>query len=127
MANRYFPPLKQDIEPHAKYVGLAEPPFKGRWADHKTSMQLEQYRNKSKLSTFVWDKRDTGQNCEIKWSVLRKSCPYRAGSGKCNLCLWEKFMIMKGDETLINKRKEFVNKCVHVNKFLLRNFKARER
>ena len=88
-------------------------------------MGLEQYRNKSKLSSFVWDKRDKGQNCEIRWSVLRKSSPYRAGSEKCNLCLWEKFMIMKGDNTLINKRKEFVNKCLHVEKFLLRNFKAR--
>jgi len=123
----YQADIKPAVDSKAIYIGLAEPTFKGRWADHKSSMTVAEQKNKTKLSTFVWDKREKGQNCEIKWTVLRKSSPYRSGSNKCNLCLWEKFMIMKGDDTLINKRKEFVSKCLHVDKFLLRNFKIKKK
>ena len=34
---------------------------------------------------------------------------------------------MKGDNSVINKRDELVSKCLHVNKFLLRKFKDREK
>ena len=126
--NAHFKVKPERDEEH-KYIGLAEPSFKGRWADHCTSFRQRKQRNKSKLSTFVWDMNDKGQSCDIKWSVLRKSSPYRTGSDKCNLCLWEKLLIMKGngDDKLINKRDELVSKCLHVNKFLLRKFKDREK
>ena len=100
---------KADITPERDeeqyYVGLSEPPFKNRWSDHCTSFRYERYRNKSKISGFVWNLKDKGQNCNIKWSILRRSSPYRAGCKRCNLCLWEKFHILKGNkEKMINKR-----------------------
>ena len=72
--------------------------------------------------------KDKGQNCEINWSIIRKSCPFKAGSKKCNLCLWEKFHILKGNgNKLLNKRDELITKCKHVDKYLLRNYKGRNR
>ena len=116
----YQADIKPDSETAAKYIGLCEPPFKGRYGDHKTSFCREAYKHKTELSNFVWEKKEKGQRCEINFSILKKSSPYRAGNTKCNLCLWEKLMIMKGDDTLVNKREELVTKCRHVNKFLLR-------
>ena len=117
--------IKPDEDDEAKYIGLCEPIFKGRYGDHKTSCSRETYRHKTELSNFVWDKKEKGQRCEINFSILKKSSPYRAGSNKCNLCLWEKLLIMKGDDTLVNKREELVTKCRHVNKFLLRKKKKK--
>ena len=122
----YKADVKPDGDAEQHYIGLSEPNFKGRWADHRTSFTFSNYRNKSKLSAFVWDRKYKGQICDIKWSILRRSSPYRAGNDRCNLCLWEKFHIMKG-ENLINKRDELVSKCLHINKFLLRKFKDREK
>ena len=121
---------KADITPETDeercYIGLSEPKFKGRWSDHCTSFRYAQYRTKSKLSGYIWTLIDQAQNYEIKWSILQRSTPYRAGSKRCNLCLWEKLHILKGDkEKMINKREELINKCRHTNKFLLKNFKDR--
>ena len=72
--------------------------------------------------------KNKGQNFEIKWSVIRRSNPHKAGSEKCNLCLWEKFHIMTEDkDKLLNERNKLITKCRHVDKFLLKNYKSRRR
>ena len=45
------------------------------------------------------------------------------------LCLQEKIEIIEDpdQENLLNKRSELVNKCLHANKFLLKNYKNREK
>ena len=111
-----------------KRLYIYEGPFKERLSDHRTSFNYEQYKNKSKLSSFIWETKNKKQNFEIKWSVIRRSTPYKAGSKKCNLCLWEKFHIMTGDkDKLLNERNELITKCRHVDKFLLKNYKSRRR
>ena len=111
-----------------KYIGLSEPVIKGRVTDHMTSCTYIKYRTKSKLSQEYWTLLKSGhpinKNEDIKFEILKKSVPYRAGSKKCNLCLWEKLIIMKNEESVINKRDEFVSKCRHTNKFMLSNFKT---
>ena len=109
------------------YVGLTESTFKGRWADHKSSIRNIQYRTKSKLSAFVWDLKENNVNCTMKWSVLKKCNPYRAGSKHCSLCLWEKYYIIKGDQKMLNHKDELLGKCRHQDKFLLKNYKNRRR
>ena len=110
------------------YVGLTEPPFKGRWADHKSSFRNVQYKSKSKLSAFVWDLREKNINSVINWSlVLRKCATYRAGGEQCNFCFWEKYYIIKGDYHMINQKDELMGKCRHRDKFLLKNYKNRNR
>ena len=114
---------ESDIYP---YIGLSEPPIKGRCSDHTTSFNDRRYEVKTDLSKKVWELKDQGKTPSVKFSIVRKSNPYQSGSKYCNLCLWEKFHIMKGSN-LINTRNELVSKCRHVDKFLLRNYKSKHR
>ena len=111
-----------------KYIGVSEPIIKGRVSDHRTSCNYKTYRSKSKLSQEYWSLVESGHLIDryqdIQFEILKKSVPYRAGSKKCNLCLWEKLIIMKNEKGVINKRDEFVNKCRHTLKFMLSNFKS---
>ena len=109
-----------------KYIGLSEPPFKTRRNDHRSSFNDRIYETKTDLSKKVWELRDQNKMPHITWSILKKSSPYMPGSDHCNLCLWEKFYIMK-DKNLINTKDEFVSKCKHINKFLLRNYKKKDK
>ena len=118
--------VNTDDGEHHKYIGLSEPPFKGRSSDHRTSFNDRKYEVKTDLSKKVWELKDKGKVPNVTYSLVRKSSPYQPGSDHCNLCLWEKFHIMKGNN-LINKRDELVSKCRHVNKFLLKNFKDKNR
>ena len=111
-----------------KLLYIYEGPFKERLSDHRTSFNYEQYKNKSKLSSFIWETKYKEQNFEIKWSVIRRSTPYKTRSKKFNLCLWEKFHIMTGDkDKLLNERNELITKYRHADKFLLKNYKSRRR
>ena len=124
---------KADVFPVAEapefeyYVGNTEPMFKGRWSDHNTSFRYERYKTKSKLSKYVWKLKEEGRSPLIKWSILRRCAPYRAGSKRCNLCLGEKYFILKGDAKMINKKDELLGMCRHKDKFLLKNYKNRNR
>ena len=109
------------------YIGSTEPVVKRRWSDHNTSFRYERYRTKSKLSDHIWKLKDEEEGYVIRWSILKISTPYRAGSKRCSLCLWEKLFILQGDRNkMLNKRDELMNKCRHRNKFLLRNYKDRD-
>ena len=124
---------KADVYPDVQapefeyYVGNTEPMFKGRWSDHNTSFRYERYRTKSKLSKHIWKLKGEGKDPHIKWSILRRCAPYRAGSKRCNLCLGEKYFIIKGDNKMINKKDELLGMCKHKDKFLLKNYKNRNR
>ena len=106
--------------PDRNYIGLTEPPWKGRYSGHKTSFKKEYKRNETTLSQHIWKLKDRGLQANIKWSIQAKSFPYRCGSRKCDLCLTEKLHILKSDaKTTLNSRSELVNKCRHALKFKL--------
>ena len=114
----YQADLTPEIDNEHTYIGLAEGPLKERLSDHHTPFRCKQYKNKSKLSSFIWETKNNKQNFEFKWSVIRRSTPHQAGSKKYNLCRWEKFHIMTGDkEKLLNERNELITKCGHVDNF----------
>ena len=114
-----------------RYLGVAEPEFKGRWQDHMTSCNYIKYKNKTKLSQEFWKLKEQGHELDryrdISFELVKKSVPYKAGGRKCNLCLWEKLLILQNEENVINKRDEFVSKCRHAPKFLLGKLKDRGR
>ena len=118
--------LKTDDGQSSRYIGLCERPFKDRYGDHKSSFNNRSYSSKTELSKEFWDLKDKGKVGKVTFSIVRKSSPYQPGSNHCNLCLWEKFHIMKGGK-LLNKKDELVSKCRHVNKFLLKNFKSKHK
>ena len=124
----YQADVNPETEEEQCYLGVTEPLFKGRWSDHCTSFRYEKYKSKSKLSTYIWKLQKKRENYDIKWSIVRKSAPYRPGSKNFDLCLWEKYYIINSDkDRFLNKRDEIMNKCRHREKFLLKNFKDRGR
>ena len=69
----------------------------------------------------------TAASPTLVWCIAKKIPPYSNISKKCLLCLHEKLEIINypQPEELLNKRSELISKCWHVNKFLLRNYKAK--
>ena len=60
----------------------------------------------------------------IKWKIV-KLVYGKTTSSICKLCLTEKYYLLNalGDDRCLNKRNEFVTKCRHQNKLLLKYFK----
>ena len=87
----------------------------GEWAIGRNDRQSESnFVRVNQISSF-----------EIKWSILTSAAAYSNKSKRYNLCLAEKFFIIKAEKsTLLNKRSELVSKCRHENKFYLMNLKA---
>lgn len=119
--------IKSDNGDEGRYLGQCEPEFKTRWRDYKTSFKYDTYDTKTELSAFYWNRKKSGINSEVKFSIKKQSFPYRAGSDKCDLCLTEKLLIMKEKDHLINEKNELVSKCRHINKFLLGNQSKRRK
>jgi len=104
------------------YVGLSEPSFKLRYANHLTSFRNTNKRNATELSKYIWYLKDNHINYNIKWTILKRARPLNNSSGKCGLCMWEKFYIMfKPSMASLNKRSELTSMCRHATKFLLKN------
>ena len=94
-----------------RYLGQCEPEFKTRWRDYKTSFKYDTYDTKTELAAFYWNRKKSGIDSEIKFSIKKQSFPYRAGSDKCDLCLTKKLMIMREKDCLIN---ELASKCKQI-------------
>ena len=122
----YQADVTPETEEEQSYLGISKPPSKGRWSDYCTSFRYKKYKSKLRLSTYIWKLQKRWENYSIKWSIVRKSIPYRTGSKNCDLCLWEEYYILNSDnERLLNKRDEILNKYRHCKIFLLKNFKDR--
>ena len=106
------------------YVGLATN-FKERYRNHQTSFRHLNRRNETELSKYVWTLQDDKKSFKIKWTVLKKCKPYSNVNKKCNLCLYEKFIIIcKKELCSLNRRNELASSCPHRNKYVLRNFRV---
>ena len=67
--------------------------------------------------------KDLGKAFVLKWSIAAYAPPYRCGTRRCDLCITEKYIIARADQKHLNKSAEFISKCRHRNKFLLKNIK----
>lgn len=108
--------------PDQTYIGLTEGTFKSRYTNHKASFNHHNKRNATELSKYIWTLKENNIIHNITWKVLRRAIPYNNISGKCQLCLWEKYyIIFKPHLGTLNKRSELISTCRHASKFLLRN------
>ena len=104
------------------YVGLATN-FKERYRNHTASFRHKSKRNETVLSTHIWTLNDNNKPFTIKWRVLKQCKPYNSISNKCNLCLFEKYVIIcKKNLCSLNKRNELASSCPHRTRYLLKNF-----
>ena len=104
------------------YIGLAEPKFKKRFANHKTSFCNERYEKETELSKEIWRLKRKDFVPNVTWKTIRQCAPFNRAALKCNLCLNEKLEIatFPDNDRLLNSRNELISKCHHVNKFTLK-------
>ena len=102
------------------YIGLTENTFKTRYNLHKSSFKLPHKRNATCLSERIWELKDKSIDHTIKWTIIKRLIPLRPGNRTCQLCLHEKYEILKREPTL-NKKKELFNTCRHKTKWMLAN------
>ena len=79
--------------PPKKYVGSTID-FKKRYGSHKFSFKTLANKMETALSKHVWDN-NLGQFPTISWRILKHAKSYGLGGKSCNLCLTEKYIIMK--------------------------------
>ena len=106
------------------YLGLAERSFKDRYNNHKPSFHNDQPKNSTELSKYVWSLIYENKTPTINWKII-KMIYSKVRTNFCKLCLMEKLYILNalGDERCLNKKSEFISKCRHQNKLLLKNIK----
>ena len=107
------------------YYGSTQSSFKERYNNHTASFRHEYKRNSTKLSQYIWDKKDEKKDTDIKWEIVKKTQKYQTGSRKCDLCNTEKLTILKHchDINVINARTELVSKCPHARAHKLERIK----
>ena len=102
------------------YVGLAK-----CYRNHQSSFRCSNRRNETELSSYIWTLQDSKKPFQINWKVLKKCKPYSNISQKCNLCLYEKFIIICKKELCgLNRRNELARSCPQRSKYVLQNFRV---
>ena len=105
------------------YIGITEPPIKGRLGNHARDCNNEEYANTTELSKEVWKIKKKGFTPSIRWRIIKQLPAYNLETKKCMLCLGEKIEILQREgENLLNKRSELVSTCRHKRKFLLNKY-----
>jgi hypothetical protein len=91
------------------YIGVTGTTFKERYANHTSSFRHKKDSNKTELSKHIWKLKENNPDYTIKWSILKHAISYTGGSKRCNLCLEEKFCILKdiNKDNLLNKKAKF--------------------
>ena len=105
------------------YIGLTENSFKTRYNGHSANLNNHDKRSATTLSEYVWKLKDTNIQHNITWKIISRAKAYNASNKKCNLCLEEKYYIIRHpDLGSLNKRSELFSTCRHRKKNLLSNY-----
>ena len=76
------------------YYGMTSQTFKKRYGQHKHDFKHEKGEdNGTALSAKVWKLKKEEKNYSIKWSIVDKAFPYKAGGKMCDLCSTERMYI----------------------------------
>ena len=102
------------------YIGLTANTFKTRFTAHKSSFMNRDKQSSTELSKYIWKLKDKHTPYQITWRILQQAQPYSPTTKRCNLCLWEKYHIIRANkENTLNSRSELISTCRHRRKFLL--------
>ena len=111
------------------YIGATAGEWKKRYRNHIKSFNNVRYREETSLSAYNWKVKDsTDQFPKFEWSIVKSCKPYSPTSKRCPLCISEKLNIIRHlpYENLLNKRSEATSKCLHEDKYLLKNYKDKD-
>ena len=81
------------LQPKETYIGLWDTTLKERYRNHTCSFRNERYKNVTELSKYLWSLKDRKINYEIKCRKVRQARSYSHFNKKCNVCLWENFVL----------------------------------
>ena len=99
--------IKQN-ETHVCY-GPSDGYFKYRYNSHANLFWNQDYENKTELSKHIWQLNRNGIEFNLKWSMAVYTTPYRCGTRRCDLCMTEKYRIVRANQNnLLNKRTELI-------------------
>ena len=106
---------------HKFYYGTSQTTFKLRHNNHSCEIKYVKYQNCTELAKYFWQLKNNNISYDIKWSIASKVYGY-ANSLQCELCLMEKYWIIKNfkNPSLLKKKSEMINKCRHQNRILLK-------
>ena len=109
----------QNREPEF-YIGLAKD-FKTRWRKHRDTLKHREMDGQTKLSRYVWEKRDEGLNPTWQWRILESNVKdFNPVTGTCRLCTREKYRIIREPSSAtLNHRTELFAFCKHKQAYLL--------
>ena len=104
------------------YIGACETTFKERYRNHVKDIRNEKYSKSTELSKYVWLLKNEGKNPSIRWRII-KTVHSQVRTNYCKLCLTEKLIIINSldDPNILNSRSEFISKCRHQNKLMIKS------
>ena len=68
--------------------------FKTRYLNHTSSFRNEKHKNSTELNKYVWTLKESNVLHSITWKIIKRRQPYSSQTKRCNLCLYEKFIII---------------------------------
>ena len=116
----YRAAVKLNDEPKIEdYVGITGNSFKTRYNQHKSSFKQNNIQSTT-LSQHVCKLRNKKADFNIDWSILKRASTFSTSTGRCNLCIAEKYIFLYRDDLgSLNSRDELTAKCMHMDGLLL--------
>ena len=115
---------RQDNHTTQSYVGITKNTFKSRFDQHSQAFTNPSLRLSTELSKHIHMLKNNRIGYSIKWSIIRKCSPYSNATKKCQLCLYEKYVILCRPELCsLNKRSELTEACMHARNYKLKFYK----
>ena len=114
---------------HGKFLYIFAPLNEiSRYAHgHRLDFANKTKANSTALSQYIWDLKGKKEDYQISWKILKAVTKLKNGNKMCRLCVTEAATIMKGRKGQLNRRTEILNKCRHQNKYLLKNWKDKNK
>ena len=117
--------INKDNNAQETYVGLTEGTFKTRYLNHTSSFRNEKSKKRHRTEQTHLVFKGINTRLSIKWKIIKKCQPYSNRTKRCNLCLYEKFIIICHPELSSLNRNELVSTCRHRKRHLLANVKLK--
>ena len=75
---------------------------------HKKTLGDAEADGQTSMSNYYWEEQQAARNPKVVWKYLEKNIPiYSPITGKCRLCIREKFnIVLKPELASLNKRTE---------------------
>ena len=91
---------------------------------HRLEVHTQTFKDlkasQTSLSKFIWDLKRKNINYNITWKILDRGGTFSPLSGKCGLCIGEKFhILLRPESATINSRDEVFSACRHKRPKLL--------